>query len=226
MTHSIFSPETLASMMLIGVMLIPLAPERFLAHSAPAETRPFNVQQAVITITEVKTPWYALRFLLKSGFEKSLPEYTAIPGLLQKNYAIHNGGKTFGGFYLWETKAQAEAWFNPKWFERVEKTYGAAGKVSYFTVRDYQAFAKESDAKGEYWTVIHRSSAQSAQQTFSNPQGLLRTYLVNDAKTGQAASISLWNSKEEAERYFASAKIAASELTYTDTPLLINKLAQ
>lgn len=214
-------------MLLTGVMLVSLAPDRAEAHSTtPTEASPFNVQQAVITITEVKTPWYALRFLLKNGFEKSLPEYTAIPGLLQKNYAIHDGGKTFGGFYLWETKAQAEAWFNAKWFERVEKTYGAAGKVSYFTVRDYQTFAKESDAKGDYWTVIHRSSAQSTQHTFSKVQGLLRAYLVSDAATGQTGSISLWNSKEEAERYFAAAKIEPSELTYTETPLLINKLAQ
>lgn len=226
MTHSLFSLETVASVLLVSVMLASLAPERTAAHSAPSEPSLFNVQQAVITITEVKTPWYALRFLLKSGFEKSLPEYTAIPGLLQKNYAIHNGGKTFGGFYLWETKVQAEAWFNAKWFERVEKTYGAAGKVSYFTVRDYRAFAKESDAKGEYWTVIHRTSAGAAEQTFSKAQGLLRVYQVNDATTGNAGSISLWNSKEEAERYFATAKIAASELTYTDTPLLINKLGQ
>lgn len=198
-----------------------------LAHStAHSETSLLNVQQAVITVTEVKTPWYALRFLLKNGFEKSLPEYTAIPGLLQKNYAIHDGNKYFGGFYLWETKAQAEAWFNAKWFERTEKTYGERGRVSYFTVRDYQTFAKESDAKGDYWTVIHRTTAQSAQHTFSKAQGLLRYFAVNDATTGQTASISLWNSKEEAERYFAAAKISQSELMYTDTPLLINKLAQ
>ncbi len=225
MTHSLFFLETVASVLLVSAMLVSMTPSS--AHStAHSETSLFNVQQAVITITEVKTPWYALRFLLKSGFEKSLPEYTAIPGLLQKNYAIHNGGKTFGGFYLWETKVQAEAWFNAKWFERVEKTYGAAGKVSYFTVRDYQSFAQEADAKGDYWTVIHRTSAESAKHTFSKAQGLLRYYAVNDATTRQAASISLWNSKEEAERYFASAKISQNELTYTDTPLLINKLAQ
>jgi heme-degrading monooxygenase HmoA len=205
---------------------VSLAPDRATAYPVPSETSPFNVQQAVITITEVKTPWYGLRFLLKNGFEKSLPEYTAIPGLLQKNYAIHDGNKYFGGFYLWETKAQAEAWFNAKWFERTEKTYGERGRVSYFTVSDYQTFANESDAKGDYWTVIHRISAQSAQHTFSKAQGLFRAYLVNDAATGNAGSISLWNSKDEAERYFAAAKIPQSELTYTDTPLLINKLAQ
>jgi hypothetical protein len=226
MTHSILSLETVASVLLLSTIIVGLAPDRTAAHPAPSEIRPFNVQTAIITITEVKTPWYALRFLLKGGFEKSLPEYTAIPGLLQKNYAIHDGGKTFGGFYLWETKAQAEAWFTPKWFERVEKTYGAAGKVTYFTVKDYQAFAKESDAKGDYWTVIHRASAQSAQHTFFKAQGLLRVYMVNDVQAGNPGSISLWNSKEEAERYFASAKISQNELTYTDTPLLLNKLAQ
>jgi hypothetical protein len=228
MTHTLPSLETAASMLLVGILLIGIISSQPapLRASAPPETALFNVQEAVITITEVKKPWYALRFLLKSGFEKSLPEYTAIPGLLQKNYAIHDGGKTFGGVYLWATKASAEAWFTPKWFERVEKTYGAAGKVSYFTVRDYKTFAKESDAKGEYWTVIQRSSGQAAAPSFSKAQGLLRVYIVNDAATGQAGSISLWNSKEEAERYFAQTRTPAQELTYTDTPLLINHLAQ
>lgn len=226
MTHSLFSLETVASMLLVGVLLVNLTspqPAQAKDSSLLPETAGFNVQQAVITITEVKTPWYALRFLLKSGFEKSLPEYTAIKGLLQKNYAIHDGGKTFGGFYLWETKAQAEAWFNAKWFERVEKTYGAPGKVSYFTVQDYRSFAQESDIKGDYWTVIHRSTAKSAQ-ALSNAQGLFRYYAVTDAKTGQQGTISLWKSKEDAERYFAQANIPSNELTYTDTPLLINHL--
>jgi len=214
-------------MLLAGILCISITTTGANAHIAAAsETSAFNVQEAVITITEVKTPWYALRFLLKNGFEKSLPEYTAIRGLLQKNYAIHDGGKTFGGVYLWATKASAEAWFTPKWFDRVEKTYGAPGKVSYFTVRDYTSFAHESDTHGEYWTVIHRTSAQTHAHTFAKAQGLLRTYSVNDAATGQAGSISLWNSKVEAERYFATARIPAQELTYTDTPLLINHLGQ
>lgn len=228
MTHFFPSLETAAPVLLAGILLVGLvSTQPAQAHvPIPPENASFNVQEAVITITEVKKPWYALRFLLKSGFEKSLPEYTTIPGLLQKNYAIHDGGKTFGGVYLWATKASAEAWFTPKWFERVEKTYGAAGKVSYFTVRDYQTFAKESGAKGEYWTVIQRGSGKSPALSFSKAQGLLRVYAVNDAATGQAGSISLWNSKEEAERYFAQARTPAQELTYTDTPLLINHLAQ
>jgi hypothetical protein len=85
MTHSILSLETVASVLLVSAMLVGSAPEPVTAaHSASAESSLFNVQQAVITITEVKTPWYVLRFLLKNGFEKSLPEYSAIPSLLQK----------------------------------------------------------------------------------------------------------------------------------------------
>lgn len=225
MTYSLFSLETVASMLLAGILLVNLvSPRPAQANDAlPPETNGIDVQQAIITITEVKTPWYALRFLLKSGFEKSLPEYTAIKGLLQKNYAIHDGGK-FGGFYFWETKAQAEAWFNAKWFERVEKIYGAPGKVSYFTVQDYRSFAQESDIKGDYWTVIHRTAAKSTPQTIPHIQGLFRYYAVTDAQTGQRGTISLWRSKEEAERYFAQANIPSNELTYTDTPLLINHL--
>jgi hypothetical protein len=181
---------------------------------------------AVITITEVKTPWYALRFLLKGGFERSLPEYTAIKGLLQKNYAIHQNGAYFGGFYIWQNKADADAWFSPRWYERVEKTYGQAGKVSYFSLRSYTAYRAVPDVKGEYWTVMHRPSqshtftnAKSAAQT----AGLFRVYAVTDS-TGRDLSISLWASREDAERYFAAAKIPSDELTFADTPLLIDKL--
>lgn len=226
MTHSIFSPAPLASLFVVGAMLLSLSASNLKAASPtgmPATIAPFDVRQAVMTITEVKTPWYAVRFLLKRGFEKSLPEYNAIQGLLQKNYAIHEGG-TFGGFYLWATKAQAEAWFNTTWFERVERTYGAPGKVSYFAVREYQTFASESDAKGDYWTVTHRSSSHTAQHSFPQVSGLFRFYAVTDMQTGQQGSISLWRSKEEAERYFTEAKIPENELMYTDTPLLINHL--
>jgi len=229
MTISFFSPEAVseavALVLLVAAVFVHPAPASSTSPHPP-ETALFNVQDAVLTITEVKTPWYALRFLLKGGFEKSLPEYNAISGLLQKNYAIHNGGTTFGGIYLWQNKASAEAWFTPKWFERVEKTYGAPGKVSYFTICAYKEFATPPDTKGDYWTVIHRASAESTQHTFSQARGLFRYYAMNDAATGQAGTISLWQSKEEAERYFAGAKIDPSELTYSDTPLLINKLAQ
>lgn len=225
MTHSALSPETVTTFLVSVVLMVGLSAQTAKADSpAPTASAPFRPQQAVITITEVKTPWYALRFLLKIGFEKSLPEYTAIKGLLQKNYAIHDGGKTFGGFYLWETKAQAEAWFNAKWYERVEKTYGAPGKVSYFTVQDYRSFAQESDIKGDYWTVIHRASRRTTSHSFSQTLGLFRVYSVTDSQTAQQGSISLWSSKEEAERYFSQANIPSNELTYTDTPLLINHL--
>lgn len=90
---------------------------------------------AVVTITYVKKPWYAFRFLAVNKFKESMPEYKAIAGLLQKNYHLAEDYNLFGGIYYWRSKADVRAWFTPKWFERVLKTYGKEGVVKYYSIQ-------------------------------------------------------------------------------------------
>jgi heme-degrading monooxygenase HmoA len=190
--------------------------------AAGAELSPSHLRDAVVTITEVQRPWYAFRFIIKGRFEQAVPEYTAISGLLQKNFALSDDGKSFGGIYLWRTKASADAWFTPAWFKRTQEQYGKTGKVSTFRLLSYTAYNAVPKPTGGYWSVLHRGSQKAIGAV--PPAGLLHAYRVSDEAVPQEAGITLWRSKDDAKAYFQSIGVADGELAYFDTPVLINNL--
>ena len=65
-------------------------------------------------------------------FESTAPRYRNVPGLVRKYYLRSEDGRTAGGVYLWESRAQAEKTYNAEWRERVSKLYGNAPQVTYF----------------------------------------------------------------------------------------------
>jgi hypothetical protein len=65
-------------------------------------------------------------------FESTAPRYQNLPGLVRKYYLRSEDGRTAGGVYLWESRAQAETVYNAEWRERVSKLYGNAPQVTYF----------------------------------------------------------------------------------------------
>jgi hypothetical protein len=65
-------------------------------------------------------------------FESTAPRYQNLPGLVRKYYLRSEDGRTAGGVYLWESRAQAESVYNAEWRERVSKLYGNAPQVTYF----------------------------------------------------------------------------------------------
>ena len=65
-------------------------------------------------------------------FESTAPRYRNLPGLVRKYYLRSEDGRTAGGVYLWESRAQAEKVYNAEWRERVSKLYGNAPQVTYF----------------------------------------------------------------------------------------------
>jgi len=65
-------------------------------------------------------------------FESTAPRYQNLPGLVRKYYLRSEDGRTAGGVYLWESRAQAEQVYNTEWRERVSKLYGNAPQVTYF----------------------------------------------------------------------------------------------
>jgi hypothetical protein len=67
-------------------------------------------------------------------FESSAPKYQNLPGLLRKYYVRSEDGRSAGGFYVWETRAAAEAVYTGEWRTRVEKLYGAAPAITWFDV--------------------------------------------------------------------------------------------
>ena len=65
-------------------------------------------------------------------FESTAPRYQNLPGLVRKYYLRSEDGRTAGGVYLWESRAQAEQVYNSEWRERVSKLYGNTPQVTYF----------------------------------------------------------------------------------------------
>jgi len=51
--------------------------------------------------------------------------YVGVPGLIRKYFGYSEDGKTIVGFYLWHSKVEAEAFFNPEWIAAVTSRWGA-----------------------------------------------------------------------------------------------------
>lgn len=102
--------------------------------SVPAETAGASQSAPsagnVATIVEVKAPWYATDGRVKKGLKDAVPTYAATPHLIYK-YFTQGTDRTFGGIYLWEDQASAEAHFGPEWHARVTKKYGHDGVVTF-----------------------------------------------------------------------------------------------
>lgn len=60
------------------------------------------------------------------------PNYRGMGGLIRKYYLLSEDGKSAGGIYLWESRAQAEQVYNAEWEQHIQNKYGAAPTVSYF----------------------------------------------------------------------------------------------
>jgi heme-degrading monooxygenase HmoA len=97
------------------------------AAGTPAAMR----SDAVATLVEIAIPAGVSREAILAGFQKAVPEYQKVPGLLRKQFILSDQG-TFGGVYLWKDEASATAWFNADWKARVQKTYGAAARIEWF----------------------------------------------------------------------------------------------
>jgi hypothetical protein len=64
-------------------------------------------------------------------FASTAPKYQGIPGLLRKYYVSGEGGQSAGGIYLWESREQAEGFYDAAWFAMVRERYGAEPRVRY-----------------------------------------------------------------------------------------------
>jgi hypothetical protein len=55
-----------------------------------------------------------------------------LPGLVRKYYIRSEDGRTAGGIYLWEKRADAERAYGGEWLARVEQLYGATPAITWF----------------------------------------------------------------------------------------------
>lgn len=102
--------------------------------AAHAQTAPARVA----VVVAIKTPPGVTDAYLKAEFDKAVPRYQAIPGLIRKYFTIAPASATapakFGGIYYWSSRAAADAWFSDAWRQRATATYGSAPDVTYYDV--------------------------------------------------------------------------------------------
>jgi len=113
-----------------NIRLLVAAPLAVFATGAIAQ--PAAPASPVTVVVNVPAPPGAPRALIEAGIRKSVPQYRQVPGLLRKYFTIGEG--TFGGVYLFASRAAAETWFDDAWHKRVVATYGRDGTVTYYDV--------------------------------------------------------------------------------------------
>lgn len=119
--------------LLITTLMLPSTLVALSLASPPAMAQA-SLKAQQVTITYVKSPWYGFKWVLRWGFRRSLPEYAAKQGLVQKLYHYTPDGNSFGGVYFWRDRADAERQFDAEWFRRVREAYGAEGRVEHYTL--------------------------------------------------------------------------------------------
>ncbi|WP_330834794.1 YdhR family protein [Piscinibacter sp.] len=65
-------------------------------------------------------------------FLSTAPTYQGVAGLIRKCYILSQDGKTAGGIYLWNSRAEAEALYTESWRVFVREKYGTDPSVTYF----------------------------------------------------------------------------------------------
>lgn len=101
------------------------------AISLSASAGAATLDAPVAVVVTIPIPPQASHDYIVAQFEKSVPKYQQLPGLLRKYFTISDDHK-FGGIYLWQSRTAAQAWFSDAWKAKTVATYGAAASVTYF----------------------------------------------------------------------------------------------
>lgn len=67
----------------------------------------------------------------KAVYEKSVPNYQGVPGLVRKYY-LFGQDQMGGGVYLWQSKEAAEKMYSAAWKKMITERYGTAPEISYY----------------------------------------------------------------------------------------------
>lgn len=75
------------------------------------------------------------RAQLEAAMVKSVPIYKNLPKLIRKYYIVADD-LSYGGIYLWEDRAAAEAWYtdSPVWKNGVSRSTGLTAEITYLDV--------------------------------------------------------------------------------------------
>lgn len=67
-------------------------------------------------------------------WEKTAPAYETQPGFIRKHYLMTGDSATIGGFYLWESRTDADRFYSDTWHTRITAYAGQEPQVTYFDI--------------------------------------------------------------------------------------------
>jgi hypothetical protein len=83
-----------------------------------------------LTTFRLKTP--LTKEQARDIFLSTAPRYQSVSGLIRKCYILSEDGRTAGGVYLWQSKADALEMYTESWHAFVREKYGSDAEVTYF----------------------------------------------------------------------------------------------
>jgi hypothetical protein len=86
----------------------------------------------ITVIVNFPAPVGATLESITEAFSTTTPRYEGLPGLIRKYYLFDPETGVGGGAYLWEDRAQAEAFYDEAWRTRLTEKYGVPPKISFF----------------------------------------------------------------------------------------------
>jgi heme-degrading monooxygenase HmoA len=203
----------------------------------------------VVVIVKVAKPWYAPRSVVVSKMRDTIAQYESVPGLAYKAFSLARPDGDFGGIYFWKDSASAQAWFNPAWFERVERERGVKGEVRSFdapvtidNTANGAVASSDSEAVATLVTIATPAGVtrerllaefSAAAPAYQKVNGLMRKYFIIEGE-GRFGGIYLWRDQAAAQQWFNEAWHARvrktcgvdARIEWFDTPVLLpSKLA-
>ncbi len=86
----------------------------------------------ITTIVQFTLPQPMTRDEARKVFQSTAPKYRGLPGLVRKYYIVADDGRTAGGVYLWNSRADAQAVYTDEWRAFVTGKYGSPPSLSWF----------------------------------------------------------------------------------------------
>lgn len=86
----------------------------------------------ITALVQFRLPQPVSREKARELFEGSAPRYREVSGLIRKYYLLSEDGRSAGGVYLWQTRADAERLYSAEWRQTIQERYGAPPTVTYF----------------------------------------------------------------------------------------------
>ena len=85
----------------------------------------------IIVIATYRLPKPLTRDEARKTFLSTAPKYQGIPGLARKYYVLSSDGRSVGGIYLWNSRADAESMYSESWKAFVREKYGTEPSLEY-----------------------------------------------------------------------------------------------